>query len=141
GLSILATLFFGKSAKQGDIIISVFSTGEQAVEISEKWVDLLNESVQLKFKIVDEQEAKEDVKEGRRDVAVHVMEDDYRLFTMSELPTVQLVQEHVHRIFTEEAMLQAATSLENRDEVRKNIDQYMENPPLQAQTVSLEGKE
>lgn len=136
--SIVATLLFGGSTQQSETTVAIFSSGPNAVEFEEKWEGLLNNMESVAFVITDEEKAREDVVEGRRDVAVHVMDNDYRLVTSSTMPQVEMIEQQVHEVFTKEAQLTAAAGNQNTDELRNELHRYMEDPPLQVQTQSLQ---
>lgn len=141
-VSIVATLIFGGSTLQNDTTVAIFSSGDHAEEIEVKWEKLLNDiESTVNFVVTEEEQARADVAEGRRDVAIHVMEDDYRLIATSFMPQVYLVEQLVHEVFTTEAQLVAAAGERNLDELRNDVKKYMENPPLQVQTQSLQGAE
>lgn len=77
--------------------------------------------------------------EGKSDSAVHVLENDDGLIASSDKPTIQLIEQEVHRVFTEEAQLEAVAGTGSTDKLRKEVQKYMETPPIQVQTKSLEG--
>ena len=141
GLSILATLIFGNVDSMGQTTVPVFSSESGDVQVEEKWVQLLNNHDSFVFVVMDEEKAREQVKEGKSDVALHVMENDYRLVTASEMPIVHLIEQHVHQVFTEEAHLKAAVGENNTTDLRNEVEEYMESPPIKVQTKSLNGEE
>lgn len=138
--SIVATLLFGGNTQQSTTTVAIFSSGPHAAEIEMKWEELLNNTESVNFVRTDEDKAREDVADGRRDVAIHVMENDYRLITSSEMPQVQLIEQQVHEVFTKEAQLAAALGNEDTKEQRDALNHYMENPPLQVEVQSLKGE-
>lgn len=141
GISIIATMIFGGTAQQTQTTIPIFGAGPNALEIEEKWVELLNTNDQLKFVITEEGKAREDVIEGRRDMAIQLMETDYRVIVASDLPHNQFAEQHVHQTYTKEAQLVAVAGVENADEVRTEIEKYLETPPITVETQSLAGGE
>lgn len=138
GLSILATLIFGNPSTE--TTVSIFATGPNAEEIESKWVELLNDQSETEYVIAKEEEARKLVSEGKKEVAVQVMEKDYRLITASNMPNILLVEQHVHQVFTKEAKLQAVAGNRQSSEVREEVDNYLENPPLQIKTKDIDGK-
>lgn len=138
-LSILATLIFGDTSRQTEVTVDVFASGSNAEEIEQRWVKLLNDNSETKFVISEESEAREQVREGKRDVAIHIMENDYRLITASNMPNILLVEQEVHQIFTEEAQLQAIAGSENTTNLRKEFESYFENSPITVQTENVNG--
>ncbi|AOZ92977.1 ABC transporter permease [Paenibacillus crassostreae] len=141
GLSILATVIFGDTSQYTQTSVAIFSSGPSAEEIEEKWVDLLNDSDAIKFVITEEGKAREEVAEGRSDVAILLLEKDYRLITSSNMVNIQLVEQQVHKVFAQEAQLAAAAGTENTAKLRNEVEIYLENPPLKVQTQSLNGGE
>lgn len=141
GLSIVATLIFGNSAWGSKTSVSIFASGPNAGEIEQKWVTLLNENTDTKYEISDEATAREQVREGKRDAAIHVMEEDYRVITASDMPNIHLIEQEVHKVFTEEAQLKALAGTEEKAELRESVDRFMENPPMAVGLRSLDGGE
>lgn len=139
-LSVLATIIFGGTSQQNKLTVDIFATGPNAEDIEQNWEELLNEDSNTKFIIADEDEAREQVKEGKRDVAILLMENDYRLITSSDMPEILLVEQHVHKVFTEEAKIQAVADGVNTSDLRNEIKDYLENPPITVQTENLSGE-
>src|SRR5690606_17800892 len=73
------------------------------------------------------------------DVALRLTENDYRLVTVSEMPMIYMVEQHVQQVFTEEAQLVAAAGSKDTAEIRKDVEDYLENAPMKVQTQSLDG--
>ncbi len=138
--SIVATLLFAGGI-QSPTMVAIFSEGENASEIEEKWRELLSVDDSFQFEIVTPEKAREDVMNGTIDVAVNVMEMDYQLVVASELPTVSLVQQHVEKVFQREAQLLAVEEAEGDENVRSKISSYLENAPFQIDVKGLDGEE
>ncbi|MFD1739718.1 ABC transporter permease [Bacillus salitolerans] len=138
--SILATLLFAGGV-HSPTTIAIFSEEENASEIEEKWKELLNEDDSFQFEVVDPDEAREHVKGGKIDVAVKLMEMDYRLITASELPTVYFVQQYVEKVFKREAQISAITQSEGNGNVRTQIESYLADPPFQIEVQGLDSEE
>ncbi|GAB3069232.1 ABC transporter permease [Virgibacillus ainsalahensis] len=141
GLSILATLVFGDTTRQNETNVAIFADGPNAEEIEQKWEGLLNANNETKFVITDEKTAREQVAEGNRDVAIRVMENDYRLITSSDMPNIQLVEQQVHQVFVREAQLQAAAGSTDAAALRDEVDAYLANPPVTVQTQTPDGED
>jgi len=137
--SILATLVFAEGV-YSPTKVAIFSEGENASEIEKKWVDLLNVDDSFQFVVVEPNEAREDVRDGKLDVAVKVMETDYRLVATSELPTVSYVQQHVDKVFQQEAQLSAIVQSKENGNVREELENYLEEAPFQMETQGLESE-
>ncbi|MBP2240944.1 ABC-2 type transport system permease protein [Cytobacillus eiseniae] len=140
-ISILATVIFGDASLYTQTSVEVYSTEENAEEIEKKWERLLNEASDIEFVITVEEEALKNVSEGKSDVAVRLMEKDYRLITASETPNLQLVEQEVQKVFTKEARLEAMTDVVNSSKLRNEVKDYLENPPIKVQSESLAGEE
>lgn len=138
GLSILATLIFSNPSTE--TTVSIFATGPNAEAMEQKWEELLNEQSDTEYVIAEEEEARRQVEEGKREVAIHVMEKDYRLITASDMPNIFLVEQHVKQVFTKEAQLQAVAGDCELSELRKEVNHYLENPPINVATEDLNGK-
>ena len=142
GLSILATIIFGDTSEFEEQTVPIFSNEANAEEIESKWSELLNEEdSSMKFVITDEEQARADVSEGRRNAAVQLMEDDYQLIVASDLPYVLQIEQLVQQVFTKEAWIQAATGGESVADARDEINQLMEDPPVQVETRTTSGDE
>ncbi|GGB41010.1 hypothetical protein GCM10011409_18150 [Lentibacillus populi] len=141
GLSILATVIFGGSRQNQSSSVTVFATGPNAEEMEQKWTALLNDSSDMEFVITDEEKAREQVREGKSDVAIRLMESDYRLITASDMPNIQFIEQQVHQVFTKEAQLEAAAGTENTMELRNEIEAYLDHPPVKVESQTLSGGE
>ena len=107
GLSILATLMFGGKA-DSKIKIDIF-TADGAVDESEaKWIEWLNQNDTFEFRMEDEQTARKKVREGRADLAVKLVSDDYRIIAAMDNPYAQLADQHLRTVYEREPQLRAA---------------------------------
>lgn len=140
-LSILATVVFSDGSKYIQSTVAIFSTEENAREIEEKWEKLLNEESDIEFVITDEEKARKDVSEGRANVAVRLLENDYRLIVASEMPEIEMVDQALQKVFTNEARLNAIGDGEQGEALRKEVINFLNNPPLKVQTESIFGGE
>ncbi|MEN2767942.1 ABC transporter permease [Ornithinibacillus xuwenensis] len=138
--SILATLLFAGGI-QAPTTVAIFSEEANAQEIEAKWQKLLNANDTFQFEIVSPEKAREDVRNGKIDVAVKVMEMDYRLIAASELPSVSFVQQHVEKVFQREAQIRAIIDANGNEHVRSEITSYLENPPIQIEAQGLDSEE
>ncbi|PWA07133.1 ABC transporter permease [Pueribacillus theae] len=138
--SILATLLFGGGV-HSPTKVAIFSEEENASEIEKKWEELLNVDDSFRFVIVDPDQAREDVREGKVDVAVKLMELDYRLVATSELPSVSYVQQHVEKVFQREAQIRAITKSEGNENIRNEIESYLSDAPFQIEFQGLDSEE
>lgn len=139
GLSILATIIFGDAERIGKTTVAIFNSSPQSQEIEEYWEKRLNDSSDIEFVITDEETAREGVIAGKSDAAIYVMENDYRLIATSDKLMIQMIEQEVHRVFTEEAQLKSTAGTRNIEHLRKDVQEYMKSPPLQVETKSLEG--
>lgn len=139
--SIAFTLIFGDTNPIPQNTIAIFSSESNNSEVEEKWEALLNHDDTFTFVITDEEVARGDVAEGRSDVAIHLMQNDYQVITASEIPNLQLIEQYVHKVFTKEAQLKAAVGTQEVEEIRNRVEGYLDHPPLQLRTESLDGGE
>ncbi|MFC4598448.1 ABC transporter permease [Cohnella hongkongensis] len=139
GLSIIATLLFGQGS-QGKMTIAAFPAQGLEASVADEWLDRLNDNESIAFVLEDEAHARSEVREGRADAAIQLRESDYRLIATVENPNVQLVERHVHTVFTEELRLRAAANYaENADGFRDDVDRYLEQPPVHVRLTSADG--
>ncbi|WP_369384504.1 ABC transporter permease [Halalkalibacter hemicellulosilyticus] len=137
--SILMTILFAGGV-YSPTTVYLFSEEENASEIETKWEALLNVDDSFQFVIVDSDQARDDVQSGKVDVAVKLMEQDYRLLIASELPTMSYVQQHVDKVFQREAQISAIASTSD-DQVREEIESYLANAPFQLEAQGLDSEE
>ncbi|MCP3029807.1 ABC transporter permease [Halobacillus sp. A1] len=122
--------------------ISIFSEEENDQAIEDKWESLLNEGSDMRFVVTDSAEARENVQQGQSDVAVKLLEEDYKLITTSNLPTVDYVDQHVRTVFEKEALIQSAVEQSNDIEgLRTEIETTLNHPPLDMEVTSITGEE
>lgn len=140
--SVVLTIIFSGSNQQTQITVAIFSSEVDNDLIERKWEPLLNSNEEITFVITDEEVARKDVEEGNRGIAIELFINDYKVVKNGNMLTGQLVEQHVHKIFTEEAQLEAVSLPGmNIDEVREQVSSYLDNPPLQIKTESLDGED
>ena len=137
--SIFATLLFAGGI-YSPTTVAIFSEEKNASEIEEKWEELLNVDDSFQFIVADPDQARDDVREGKLDVAVRVMETDYRLVATSELPTVSYVEQHVDKVFQQEAQITAFVQTRGDEKVRDELESYLDDAPFQMETQGLESE-
>ncbi|QXE01958.1 ABC transporter permease [Terribacillus sp. DMT04] len=137
--SIAATLLFGGGV-QSVTRVAIFSEEANAAAIEKKWEGLLNTNDSFTFEVVDPDKARENIKKGNSDVAVKLMEDDYRLLVSKNMPSVSSVEQHVKKVFQQEAQIRAVESQEGGD-VREGIKSYLDEPPFQMETQGLDSEQ
>jgi len=141
GLSILATLMFGANV-DSKIKIDIFTEDGLVDESEAKWIELLNQNDTFEFRIQDEQTAKKKVREGRADLAVKLVSDDYRIIAAMDTPYVQLADQHLRTVYERERQLRAAAAnVQDEAKFREHVYAYMEKPPLRLQSESQGGGE
>ncbi len=137
--SILATLLFGGGI-HSQTTIPIFSEEENAAEIEKKWESVLNIDDSFHFEIVSSEKAYEDVREGNVDVAVKLMEDDYRLVVSNKLPGVYYVEQHVDKVFQREAKLHAIAKSGENENIRAEVEELLKVPPFQIHALGLDNE-
>lgn len=133
--SILAILLFTDGVNQ-PTTVAIFSEEENASQIEKKWHKLLNTDDSFDFVIVDPVKARNDIREGKMDVAVKLMEMDYRLVITNELPKVFFVQQHVDKIFQREAQITALTK--GNQQVQNEVESVLDRAPFQIQQQGVD---
>lgn len=138
-LSILATLIFARGG-ENVTTVGIFSEEAHAEEIETKWEKLLNrEGAYYRFKVINALEARDYVRKGKSDVAVKLMEQDYRLIAVSDSPTIQRVDQYVRQVFSQEMQIQAISEPENADELRESIRTYVTDAPFRLTKQGMDG--
>ncbi|GAB6930285.1 hypothetical protein JCM10914A_42680 [Paenibacillus sp. JCM 10914] len=141
GLSIVATLMFGGNINN-KMKIDVFGEGGAFNESQSRWIELLNESDTLEFNIQNEQTARTKVREGRADLAVKLMENDYRMIVAVDNSNVHLVEQHIQSVFAKEIQLRALSVMSGDEKnFRESVESFMETPPLRMHVLTPEGEE
>ncbi|GAA0287357.1 ABC-2 type transport system permease protein [Gracilibacillus halotolerans] len=136
GASVGVTLLFTGST-QAPMQVAIFSE-EVSQDVLDNWEEKLNGNSSFQFETKEAAEALEDVKEGRRDLAIRINNNDYQVVTSSEFPEIAYVEQHVQKAFHEEAMMKAAVSqADNPENMREELEGYLENPPLKIEVSSL----
>ncbi|MEF2243753.1 MULTISPECIES: ABC transporter permease [unclassified Paenibacillus] len=137
GLSIILTLLFARST-QGPTSIMIFSEEDNSKQIEEKWAELLNDGrAYYHFKINDAKLARQQVQTGQSQVAVKLMENDYRIIAVSDSSTVQQVEQYVHKVFEQELLIQSLSN--DLNETREQVDRYMADPPFRISKQMVDG--
>lgn len=141
--SIAMTLLFAGSG-QGPSVIILFSEEENAEEIEDKWLKLLNqEGAFFEFKRMDSEAAREQVQTGQSSVAIRLMERDYRLIAAFDSPTIQQVDQYVRKVFTQQLQIEALSDSGHADakELKESVSAYMENAPFRMAKQDAGGDE
>lgn len=137
--SIVATIVFGGGI-QSATTVGIFSEEDNAAAIEKKWEVLLNTDDSFTFEIVDPEEARKDIKKGNIDVAVKVTEDDYRLLVSKKMPTISSIEQHVDKVFQQEAQIRAVEAQVGRD-VRDEMENYLADAPLQMESQGVDSEQ
>lgn len=136
--SILATLLFAGGV-YSSTTVAIFSEEKNASNIEKKWEELLNADDSFQFVIVDPEQAREDIRAGQVDVAVKLMESDYKLIAAGELPSVAIVQQHVDKVFQQEAYGRAISSQAGSS--REAFERYLADAPFQLEAQGIDREE
>ncbi|WP_028596631.1 ABC transporter permease [Paenibacillus assamensis] len=140
-LSIVATLLFGSSTGMKIKVDAFPGEGLTAVEV-EQWLDRLNEGGSFDFTLRSEEKALSDVKQGRSDMAVKLLKDDYRVISVMEGGNANWVQQHLQVIYTEQLKINAVAQHTNdAAQFRDSMKVYLEQPPLTLQSSKPTGEE
>jgi ABC-2 type transport system permease protein len=137
--AIILTFIFADTNEQAEITVPIFSSESNGEEVEEKWEPLLNDNQGYAFVITDEEEARKDVEEGNIEAAIQLSENDYQVTAASNTRAVQLIEDYVHTVFTQEAQLSAAAGEKDVTVVRNEVDAYLADAPLQLQIESTRG--
>lgn len=134
--AVIATLVF-TGGMNTPMKVAIFSEEENASEMEAKWEALLNTNDSFQFVIADPEEARKDVREGKADVAVRLMDKDYRLIAAREMPNVYIIEQHVDQVFREEAQLNAIAELSDNENARETVEKYLADAPFQMEKQGL----
>lgn len=141
GLSVVATLMFG-GTMDSKMKIDVFSETGSLSESESAWIELLNQSDTFEFRSQNEAASRTKVHEGRADLAVKLMDNDYRIIAVMESPNVQLAEQHIRTVFERELQLRAAEGVvQDGPAFRGRVSSYLEKPPLRLESKEPDGGE
>ncbi|MCR8842333.1 ABC transporter permease [Paenibacillus sp. SC116] len=138
-LSIVATFLFG-SHTETKLRIDAFSGEGIAAAEAEQWLDRLNEAGPFLFTMRSEENVIADVRQGRLEMAVKLLENDFRIISVRESGNANLVQQHMQSIYTEELKIKAAAQHSNdTKQIRDVMKVYLEQPPMSLQSSTPTG--
>lgn len=137
--SIGMTIVF-TGGTQAPTTVAIFSEEDNAKTIEEKWEELLNAEGNMRFVITEPEVAREDVQQGRTDLAIKLLEHDYKLIMSSELPTIHYVDQYVRKVFEKEAFIhEAILQSSNPVDLRSNIESKLDQPFMEIDVASITG--
>lgn len=140
-LSVGATLLFAGNMGS-KVKIDVFHLEEITEADARQWIKTMNASDNFAFVLQDERTARSKVREGRRDLAIMLLQDEYKMVAAIEGPNVQLVKQHLDSIFNKELKLRhTAAQLEDESMFRQDVESYLENPPASISASDINGEE
>lgn len=135
-LSVALTVLFGGTSG-GKMKIDVIADNSADRQAQAEWLRLLNAGDSFAFVFADEDKALRDIREGRKELAVRLLADDYRIVAAVAHANMQAVDRHLRTVMGEELRLRAAIEA-NGDEsrTRADIEKYMARAPLRLDVVS-----
>ncbi len=140
-LSIVATLLFGSNIN-AKIKIDTFPGDGVTTEEAERWLERLNSSGAFIFKLRGEEQALTDVRQGRSNMAVRLLKDDYRIIAVMESMHVDLVQQHMQTVYMDELRMNAVVQqVDDEEAFRTDLAEYLRQPPLTLQLAASSGGE
>jgi len=138
-LSIAATLMFGGD-RGSKIEIEVFSASGEISDSETEWLRLLNSGDTFAFTEQEEKAAKKKLREGRADLTLKLLPDDYRIIAVMEGPNVQLAEQYIYSVYKRELQLRsAAETVQDKLEFRESVQSVLEQPPLKLKLQASDG--
>ncbi|GAA0365539.1 ABC transporter permease [Bacillus horti] len=133
-LTIIFTFFLGMSANE-KLVLYAFGAEEHEEGFVEEWVEALNHSEAYEFKLADEFTARQSVAEGHAELAVMIMEKDYRIVAVAENPNIGLIDNYIRSVYTEQVkLLSAEQQAEDVQQFRESVEQNLAYPVLSVAT-------
>lgn len=127
----------GQSTSKVEIPVILDSSMDPAH--SELWLERLNDSEVYSFKIRDEDEVLNMVREGQTDMAVRLFDENYRIIAVAENHDVNIVEQHIYSQFHDELRIrQAALNSEDPSAFRDEVERQLSNPPLSTSVQSID---
>lgn len=140
GLSIVSTLLFASGGREHYATVLIFSEAADG-EAAAKWQRLLNGPVApFIFKVADAGKAREQVQSGRSEVAVRLMDNDYRVVAAVDTATVQRVEQHVRKVMARDMQIRALAGEGDAERLRAEVDAFSERMPIRTLTAGPGGE-
>lgn len=140
-LGIMLTIVFGMGAAKKMSYAVYAGDGLEAPQAAE-WVRLLNREGKFEFRLIEEERALRDVREGRAELAVKLMAEDYRIVMAADNPANREVEELVRTVYNEELQLRAAAaSADDPQQYREDVERRLRQPPLALEIEAADGGE
>lgn len=106
---------------------------------AKQWLEILNRSDVFAFKLMEENKAVGQVREGKAELAVRLLQDDYRIVAAADNPNAGLVERHIRTQYSEELrMRQAADSSADPQAFRMEVERYLNAPALASSAQMVE---
>ncbi|ADU28984.1 ABC transporter permease [Evansella cellulosilytica] len=140
-LTVVFVFFLAGSAPGSQMTIYTYAVHSLGEEERDQWLSLLNESDIYEFKLVEESEARRAVTDRDINVAVQLMEDDYRFLIATDDPNRHLIEGHVNQVFSEELRLREVEELGAESTFRQEVEKLQDEPVLNVETSLLGGGE
>lgn len=108
---------------------------------AEDWVASLNEAQEFEFQLVEESEAREAVSAGDAALALHLMDEDYRIEVAADDMSRFVVEAFLNRKYREEVRLQQVEQQTADSNIRTEVAAAMEEPALRVTTSTIDDQE
>lgn len=119
--------------------VMAYADDSLAQNEAEDWVASLNEAEEFQFQLMDEDAVREAVSSGDTSLAVHLLEDDYRIVLAADDMSRFVIEAFLDRKYREELRLQQLEQQPGADDIRSEAAAEMEEPALRVTTSTLDG--
>lgn len=134
-LTVIFALALGANVDD-QLVFYVFADGDIDEVAAAEWINALNDSTTYTFVLTDKSKARTAVAEGRAELAVKLLNQDYRILALAHNPNVSLVESHVNQVYTDALRRQRVEqSVEDKERFQSELKVQLQQPVL---TVSTE---
>ncbi|TVP84928.1 MAG: ABC transporter permease, partial [Alkalicoccus sp.] len=140
-LTLFFVFFLGGNDLSGKLLVQAYPGENTSEEEAAGWIDLLNESDAFLFELKEEEEVRNTIMRGERNMAVEIRPDDYRMLVAVDDQNYQLTESYIRQVFTEELRLSEVERVSEEENVRGQVEDELESPVLTLETETVSGRE
>ncbi|SDN72948.1 ABC transporter permease [Alkalicoccus daliensis] len=139
-LTLFFVFFLGGNDTGDKITIQSYAGDNTTQEQADYWIQLLNASESFEFVLVEEEEARNSIVQGDRNMALEIRDDDYRMLVAVDEQSYQIAANYIQQVFTEELRLAAAEAAVEEENIRAAIAEERISPVLALNMETINGE-
>lgn len=147
GLTIVFVFIISGMGGEDRIKLYAYSDSSVTAEQQEVWMERLNASEVYSFELKEEAEARQAVTAGVVSLAVHLMEEDYRILAAADDQNQAIVDQFVRQIYLKELQIRTIEQQMNEgstsgitSEFRMEVNRNLEHPTLTLTTTTQDNE-